>query len=449
MQDLIRKLLSELGEDPDREGLVDTPKRVETSLKFLTSGYEADVDKVLNNALFTVDYSEMVIVKDIDFFSMCEHHLLPFFGKCHVAYIPNTKVIGLSKIPRLVDVFSRRLQVQERLTNQIAQTIEEKIQPMGVAVVMEATHLCVAMRGVEKQRSLRHHQRDAGRVPEQLADPDGVPRADQPAPRDDGRHPAGHELPPRRGVKGMRRAMVVLAAALLASAPAFTQTTSSAAKKPATKPATKKPAAKPAAKPVEPSRIAASAKVTCPQVLGNGINSKLQFCDVVTGRNPADGVRVQLPPHKGLLTLTLDLHNRHTYSEETVKAGKGYANYTATIGALTMDGTLLARGVVRSEFRTAKDLLDRIGGGAGPSRMKAIAPVGAERISIDVPEDVVEVSLLGEKLTVLSVNGTETFTAAQRPIAVVSNINIDYQPIPVKPPAKKTPAKKSTTTKKK
>ena len=243
----------------------------------------------------------------------------------------------------------------------------------------------------------------------------------------------------------MRRAMIVLAAALLAPAPAFTQTTSSATKKPATA----KPAAKPVAKPAEPSRIAASAKVTCPQVLGNGVNSKLQFCDVVTGRNPADGVRVVLPPHKGLLTMTFDLHNRHTYSEETVRAGKGYANYTATIGALAMDGTLLARGVVRSEFRTAKDLLDRIGGGAGPKGMKAIAPVGTERISIDVPEDVVEVSLLGEKLTVLSVNGTETFTAAQRPIAVVSNINIDYQPIPAKPPAKKAPAKKSTTTKKK
>ena len=153
MQDLIRRLLADLGEDPDREGLRDTPKRVELSLKFLTSGYQMDVDKVLNNALFTVDYSEMVIVKDIDFFSLCEHHLLPFFGKCHVAYIPSTRVIGLSKIPRLVDVFSRRLQVQERLTNQIAQTIEEKIEPIGVAVVMEATHLCMAMRGVEKQRS--------------------------------------------------------------------------------------------------------------------------------------------------------------------------------------------------------------------------------------------------------------------------------------------------------
>jgi GTP cyclohydrolase IA len=153
MQDLIRQLLAELGEDPTREGLVNTPKRVEKALRFLTGGYDAKVDDVLNGALFTVDYSEMVIVKDIDFYSLCEHHLLPFFGKCHVAYIPTTKVIGLSKIPRLVDVFSRRLQVQERLTNQIADTIRDAVKPMGVAVVMEATHLCMSMRGVEKQNS--------------------------------------------------------------------------------------------------------------------------------------------------------------------------------------------------------------------------------------------------------------------------------------------------------
>src|SRR5438046_1616045 len=153
MQDAITKLLKDLGEDPMREGLRDTPKRVEKAYKFLTSGYNADIDKVLNNALFTVDYSEMVIVKDIDFYSLCEHHLLPFFGKCHVAYIPTTKVIGLSKIPRIVDVFARRLQVQERLTNQIADTIRDKVSPLGVAVVMEATHLCMSMRGVEKQNS--------------------------------------------------------------------------------------------------------------------------------------------------------------------------------------------------------------------------------------------------------------------------------------------------------
>ena len=133
--------------------MTNTPRRVEKALKFLTSGYTADVDTVLNNALFTVDYNEMVIVKDIDFYSLCEHHLLPFFGRCHIAYIPNGKVIGLSKIPRLVDVFARRLQIQERMTSQIAETIREKIKPLGVGVVIEATHLCMAMRGVEKQNS--------------------------------------------------------------------------------------------------------------------------------------------------------------------------------------------------------------------------------------------------------------------------------------------------------
>jgi GTP cyclohydrolase I len=153
MQHLIHSLLEELGEDPSREGLVRTPRRVEEALKFLTSGYEADIDTVLNEALFSVDYNEMVIVRDIDFYSLCEHHLLPFFGKCHVAYIPNGRVIGLSKIPRLVDIFARRLQLQERMTNQIAETIREKISPLGVAVVCEGTHLCMAMRGVEKQNS--------------------------------------------------------------------------------------------------------------------------------------------------------------------------------------------------------------------------------------------------------------------------------------------------------
>ena len=153
MQEIIRQLLAELGEDPSREGLLDTPKRVEKALKFLTSGYAADVDATLNNALFSVDYNEMVIVRDIDFYSLCEHHLLPFFGKCHVAYIPQGRVLGLSKIPRLVDIFARRLQIQERLTNQIAETLREKVDPLGVAVVMEATHLCMSMRGVEKQNS--------------------------------------------------------------------------------------------------------------------------------------------------------------------------------------------------------------------------------------------------------------------------------------------------------
>ncbi|MGQ0732604.1 MAG: GTP cyclohydrolase I FolE [Acidobacteriota bacterium] len=153
MQDLVTRLLIELGEDPSREGLSRTPKRVEKALRFLTSGYDADIDGMLNGALFSVDYSEMVIVRDIDYYSLCEHHLLPFFGRCHVAYIPNGRVIGLSKLPRIVDVFARRLQLQERMTNEIAETIRSKIDPLGVAVVCEGTHLCMAMRGVEKQNS--------------------------------------------------------------------------------------------------------------------------------------------------------------------------------------------------------------------------------------------------------------------------------------------------------
>jgi GTP cyclohydrolase I len=154
MQDMIRRILSELGEEPGREGLRETPRRVEQSLRFLTSGYTADLDAIINDALFTVEYNEMVIVRDIDVYSLCEHHLLPFFGKAHIAYIPDGRVIGLSKIPRIVDVFARRLQVQERLTSQIADTIRARVNPLGVAVVLEATHLCMAMRGVEKQNSV-------------------------------------------------------------------------------------------------------------------------------------------------------------------------------------------------------------------------------------------------------------------------------------------------------
>jgi GTP cyclohydrolase IA len=152
-QELLRELLVRLGEDPDRDGLARTPERMQKALEHLTKGYNEDPDKVLQDALFEVTYDEMVIVKDIEMFSLCEHHLLPFFGKVHVAYIPHGKVVGLSKIPRLVDIFARRLQVQERLTVQIAETIQKAIQPLGVGVVIEARHLCVMMRGVEKQHS--------------------------------------------------------------------------------------------------------------------------------------------------------------------------------------------------------------------------------------------------------------------------------------------------------
>jgi GTP cyclohydrolase I len=152
-ENLVREILVRLGEDPAREGLLRTPERVHHAFEFLTKGYQQDPDTMLKNALFTVTYDEMVIVKDVEVFSLCEHHMLPFFGKVHVAYIPNGKVIGLSKIPRLIEIFSRRLQIQERLTTQIAETIQKAIQPQGVGVVIEARHLCMMMRGVEKQHS--------------------------------------------------------------------------------------------------------------------------------------------------------------------------------------------------------------------------------------------------------------------------------------------------------
>ncbi|MEE9235218.1 MAG: GTP cyclohydrolase I FolE [Candidatus Acidoferrales bacterium] len=152
--DLMQRVLRLLGEDPNRDGLRRTPQRMEAALRFLTAGYRQDPDTVINSAYYEVPYDEMVIVKDIEVFSLCEHHLLPFFGKCHIAYIPNRKVVGLSKLPRLVNLYARRLQLQERLTNQIAQTIWEKLEPQGVGVVMEARHMCMVMRGVEKQHSL-------------------------------------------------------------------------------------------------------------------------------------------------------------------------------------------------------------------------------------------------------------------------------------------------------
>ncbi len=154
MENLVTEILNEVGEDPKREGLIRTPERVAKAYEYLTQGYKMDIAEVLNKAIFTQEYDEMVLVKDIDFFSMCEHHMLPFYGKAHVAYIPNGKVVGISKIPRIVDVFGRRLQIQERMTRQIADTIIEYLNPLGVAVVIEANHMCMMMRGVEKQNSV-------------------------------------------------------------------------------------------------------------------------------------------------------------------------------------------------------------------------------------------------------------------------------------------------------
>jgi GTP cyclohydrolase IA len=153
MEDIIKNLLIELGEDPNREGLQDTPKRVKKSFEFLTKGYKEDVNDVINGAVFEEDCNDMIIVKDIEFYSLCEHHLLPFYGKCHIGYIPNGKVIGVSKLARVTEIFARRLQVQERLSKQIAETIENKLNVKGVGIVMEAQHMCMTMRGIEKQHS--------------------------------------------------------------------------------------------------------------------------------------------------------------------------------------------------------------------------------------------------------------------------------------------------------
>jgi len=248
----------------------------------------------------------------------------------------------------------------------------------------------------------------------------------------------------------MRLFPLVLMAALALVAPresmasSFLQTTTKKppARRPAAKPAPKKPAPPPV-----PKLVAEAPTTQCPQVLGMGVGSKLRFCDVMTSLVPAEGILVRLAPHKGPLKLSFDLHNRHTYSEQETKAGRAYAQYTATIGVLTMDGKLLGRGVVQSEFRTARDLFDRISGGAGPRGVKAVAPTGIERIVMEVPEGVDEVSVLGEKLQVVTVAGPNLFTAPQRPIAVVSNFSVEYTAAPAAKPAaatKKPPARAAT-----
>jgi hypothetical protein len=228
----------------------------------------------------------------------------------------------------------------------------------------------------------------------------------------------------------LRSFSVVLLAALVAW-PVGTAAQSSK------KPAPKAPP-KTAAKAVRTT--SAAADLTCPQVLGTGVGSRQQFCDVMTGKTPAEGILVHLPPHKGDLTLSFDLHNRHTYSDQEVKSGKGFASYTTTVAAVAPDSTVLGRGVVQSDFRTARDLLDRISGGAGPRGVKAVAPVGTERIKIQVPQDIDEVSLLGEKLSVVRFEGTESYTFAgpPRPIALVSNVNVEYVPTRRAPPPKTT-----------
>ncbi len=197
-----------------------------------------------------------------------------------------------------------------------------------------------------------------------------------------------------------------------------------------------RPARKPATPPA-PVLKTEVPEITCPAPLGTGVNTKQAFCDVMTGRDPAQGVLVKLPPHRGPVTLSFDLHNRQTYSEEQVKANRAFARYTATIGVLTADNTLVSRAIVQSEFRNEKDVVDWIAGGAGPGGVKAVAPTGTEQVSVQIPEAEDEVSLLGEKLTVERPDGNVTYVSPGRPIAVVSNVRIEYRPAPPKPAPKK------------
>jgi len=197
-------------------------------------------------------------------------------------------------------------------------------------------------------------------------------------------------------------------------------------KPPASSPTRKPPVSKPPAPAAPPVTVAA--EMNCPTPLGTGVKTKVAYCDVLSGRDPAGGVLISLPPHRGPVTLSFDLHNRHTYSEEQVKANRAYTRYTAVIGALTMDNTLISRAAVQSEFRKVSDLVERIGGGAGPGGVKAVAPTGTEHITISIPEAENQVSLLGEKLVVDRVEGSTTYASPGRPIAIVSNVMIEYQP---------------------
>jgi len=234
----------------------------------------------------------------------------------------------------------------------------------------------------------------------------------------------------------MHRLTACVLVSALVAAPAWAQPT---AKKPAATAA--KPQTAPPAKAVSGKTVIEPADVTCASPLGVGIKTQRSFCDVPIGRTSGDGILITLPPHKGTLVLTFDLHNRQTYSEEQAKTGRAYARLTATVGVMTLDNTLVTRAVVQNEFRFEADLFDRIGGGAGPSGMKAVAPTGLESIRVQLPEKVNEVCVLGERLTVRRVDADETFSAPGRPIALISNVMVEYTPQPArKAPAKKPPA---------
>ena len=215
--------------------------------------------------------------------------------------------------------------------------------------------------------------------------------------------------------------------AIAASSPAAAQTRPRTPARPAPAPAAAKP-------------LIVAPEMKCPSPLGAGVRTKVQFCDVLTARDPAEGVIITIPPHTGDATLTFDLHNRHLYSEELVKTNRAYRQYTATVGVLTADNTLLSRAVIRSEFRTATDLLDRISGETGPGSVKAVAPTGSEPVRITIPKDELSVSILGEKLTMIRPDGTDNFSAPGRPVAVISNVMLEYKPPP--PPRRRTTRRK-------
>ena len=222
-----------------------------------------------------------------------------------------------------------------------------------------------------------------------------------------------------------RRLAVAIAALVMCASILPASAQNKPTTKPTAKPATRKPPA-PARKPT-----VAPAELTCPSPLGAGVKTKLEYCDVLTGRDPKEGILIKLPPHRGPVILKFNLHNRHTYSEEEVRMKRGFASYAAGIGVLAMDNTLLSRAAIAGEFRTAVDLLERIGGGAGPGGVKAVAPVGSEAISLELPAELQEVTILGEKLTVVRVDGQPaTYTASGRPIAIVSDVTVEYTPAP-------------------
>jgi hypothetical protein len=231
----------------------------------------------------------------------------------------------------------------------------------------------------------------------------------------------------------MRVAIAILISALAVQISAAAQT-----RKTTPAPAPRRaPTAKPAPKPLP--KVTAPAMFTCPMVLGDGVRTQRSFCDVPIGRDAASGVMIPLPPHRGPVTLTFDLHNRHTYSEEQVKANRAYSKYTATVGAMAADNTLLSRAVVQSEFRTSADLFDRVSGGSGPGGLKAVAPTGSETVILEIPEEEQSVSIVGEKLSVVRIDGTDTFIATGRPIAMISNVMLEYSPAP--PPKPTSTAK--------